>query len=217
MKITIDIPDIDTNEDRLETFTKTSYIALLAVYSTGLWKNRKWDNLLVASTTRLFYDQVFTFKKDGFRSGYTSMPSELVGSLTADHFLSPQTVAEFILDTPKYFDYNLYRKLFKCCCSTHTVAGKKFKDKFEGDQNIKLSKLKRTTLTKFKYKELDIMLYDEWGNEVDNIIKPIEYVCDEFWEEYCEWENVNILDVPSKYNKSFTQIRPINLEQFYSC
>jgi GTPase SAR1 family protein len=61
------------------------------------------------------------------------------------------------------------------------------------------------------------MLYDEWGNEVDNIIKPIEYVCDEFWEEYCEWENVNILDVPSKYDKSFTQIRPINLEQFYSC
>ena len=148
MKITFEIPDIyDRENTKLVTYAITAQAALLAIHTSGMWRNSKCPES-ISSIPRILYDLVGVCKSKGIRTGLTSRPNTNLGDLTSDHFLSPQTVAEFILDNLKYMEnFDLFLKLFECCCSTIAITS---------DENTALRDLKHTTPTMYKYKEMGI-------------------------------------------------------------
>ena len=112
-----------------------------------------------------------------------------------DHFLSPQTVGEFVLDNPDPYleDFDLFVRLFKCISSTHLI---------KKTENDSLSKLKHKIPTRLKYQHKGILLYNSVTKEqVSNIIEPLVYVSDTFFDEYCEWEKHYVLNMDSEYGE----------------
>ena len=204
MNINFEIPDInDRPNTRLVTFARTAQAALLAIHATGMWRNSKFSEIMCPAP-RMFYELVH--KSNGIRTGLTSRPRNNLTDLCPDHFLSPQTVGEFVMDNLKYLeDFDLFLKVFECCCSTIAITS---------DENTALRGLKYTTPTMYKYQEMGIFLYDKGGNPVDNILAPAIPVCDEFWEEYCEWERKFVLSENSKYGKPLPKDVPIARKQF---
>jgi hypothetical protein len=204
MKITFEIPDIyDRENTKLVTYARTAQAALLAIHTSGMWRNSRFSET-ICPAPRMYYDLVH--QSNGIRTGLTSRPNTNLGDLTSDHFLSPQTVAEFILDNLKYMEnFDLFLKLFECCCSTIAITS---------DENTALRDLKHTTPTMYKYKEMGISLYNEKGKEVDNILAPAIPVCEGFWDEYCEWEAKFVLSEDSKYGKPLPKNVSIARKQF---
>ena len=45
-------------------------------------------------------------------------------------------------------------------------------------------------------------MYDSRTNEqVSNIIEPMVYVSDNFWEDYCDWERKMVLNMDTEYGE----------------
>ena len=195
--VEIEVPIINHDLSRMEVYAMTAFCCLNAVRAAGMWRN-PYCNVEaegLRSNPRPFYDQVFSFKTCGISTGLTSDPMGCSDDMTWDHILSPQTGGEFALDnSEKYLtDFELFKRFFMCMCSTIRIYKV---------QNTKLSDLKHTTPTMYKYKELGISLYNKkTKGEVDNIIVPNTYVCDGFWEDYFEWECKMVLANDSKYGK----------------
>tara|TARA_Y100001951_G_C11281915_1_gene265971 strand:+ start:41 stop:718 length:678 start_codon:yes stop_codon:yes gene_type:complete len=195
--IQIEIPVIEHEMGRMETYAMTAFIALRALKASGMWRNPLCNvkNEGLRANPRPFYDLVFSYKTCGLSTG---LISDLYGNsddMTWDHILSPQTGGEFALDSAEKFltDFKLFKRFFECMCSTIRIYK---------TQNTELSDLKHTTPTMYKYKELGIPLYNKiTKKEVDNLIVPNNYVCDGFWEEYFEWECKMVLTEDSKYGK----------------
>jgi len=195
--IQIEIPVIEHELDRMETYAMSAYISMKALEASGMWRNPlcNVNNEGIRSIPRIFYGQVHSYKSTGINTGLTSDPYGNSDDMTWDHILSPQTGGEFVMDKSKKYlaGYDIFRRVFECMCSSIRVYKK---------QNTALSDLKHTTPTMYKYKELNIPLFDkETRQEVDNIIVPKTFVCDGFWEEYFEWECEMVLNEDSKYGK----------------
>jgi hypothetical protein len=201
MKITIDIPDNNNTSElvltdergysRIVNAAKAAYVSMSAIHKAGMWRNESYPEILTIAP-RIFYDAVRQCTKGG-HTGFTSRPDIKVGDLCHDHYLSPQSGGEFILDTPKYLkDFSLLVKIFDCFRSTIAITS---------DENTSLINLKHKIPTQFKYKELEIPLYNKKGEEVDNILAPVKFVCEGFWEDYCEWEKEYVLTSHSNYGK----------------
>ena len=152
---------------------------------------------------RAGYMQVQTIK-----SGYTSeLPpydlgtyinskgKELKVKMVDDHFLSPQTVTEFILDNPDPYlkDVELFRRLFECISYTHEITN---------IQNTSLAQLKHTVPTFKKYQHKNIKLYNKKTSApVDNLLNLPVHVSDTFCEEFCQWEKEMVLNSDTEYGE----------------
>ena len=166
------------------------------------------------------------------RSGYTSElpPYDLgtyIGSdgfsvkndrMVNDHFLSPQTVGEFILDNPDPYLKNieLFLKVFECVSYTHEIRN---------TQNLSLAQLKHTVPTTKKYQHMNINLYNKKTSApVSNLLRPHSFVSDTFFDEYCQWEKEMVLNSDTEYGellpdeKIYVQksnCQPANLCEFF--
>ena len=139
-------------------------------------------------------------------------------SLVNDHFLSPQTVGEFILDNPDPYLKNieLFLKVFECVSYTHEIRN---------TQNLSLAQLKHTVPTTKKYQHMNINLYNKKTSApVSNILRPHSFVSDTFFDEYCQWEKEMVLNSDTEYGellpdeKIYVQksnYQPANLNEFF--
>jgi len=190
--------------DRNETYMFTAFLSLRGYLP--FWRGNEHTLRAFPRTLYEYVLSVGTKKTD--KSGFTSVlyPHDLGTYIDSkgeeqndrmvdDHFLSPQTVGEFVLDTPDPYleDFELFKKLFKCISSTHNIRH---------TQNLSLAKLKHTVPTIFKYQKKNILLYDSVTTEpVDNIIRPVVYVSDTFVDEYCKWEREMVLNMDTEYGE----------------
>jgi hypothetical protein len=192
------------NLDRYETYVHSAFITLRGFLP--FWRKNKHT---LRAHPRALYEWVISVgTKKTDKSGYISelYPYDLGtyrdskgdiqnDRMVNDHFLSPQTVGEFVLDNPDPYleDFELFKKLFKCISSTHRIRK---------SQNDGLSKLKHTVPTVYKYQHNNIELYDSFTKEpVDNLIKPMVYVSDTFFDEYCQWERKMVLNMDTEYGE----------------
>ena len=214
------------NLDRYETYVHSAFITLRGFIP--FWRKNEFT---LRAYPRHLYDMVMSVgTKTENKSGYTSelythdlgtyidsKGKEQNDRMVDDHFLSPQTVGEFILDNPDPYleDFELFKRLFKCISSTHAIRK---------TQNDSLSSLKHTVPTKFKYQKKHILLFDSVTKEsVSNLIGPIVYVSDIFFDEYCEWEKKMVLKMDTEYGEPLpTEIlfaqkpnSPIDLMSFF--
>ena len=192
------------NLNRKDTYMFTAFIYLRGYLP--FWRKNKHTLRAFPRTLYEYVMSVGTKKTD--KSRYTSelYPYDLGTYIDSkgdvqndrmvnDHFLSPQTVGEFILDTPDPYleDFELFKILFKCISSTHRIRK---------SQNDGLSKLKHTVPTIFKYQHNNIELYDSFTKEpVDNLIMPMVHVSDTFFDEYCMWERKMVLKMDTEYGE----------------
>jgi len=192
------------NLNRKDTYMFTAFISLRGYLP--FWRKNKHTLRAFPRTLYEYVMSVGTKKTD--KSRYTSelYPYDLGTYIDSkgdvqndrmvnDHFLSPQTVGEFILDTPDPYleDFELFKILFKCISSTHRIRK---------SQNDGLSKLKHTVPTIFKYQHNNIELYDSFTKEpVDNLIMPMVHVSDTFFDEYCMWERKMVLKMDTEYGE----------------
>ena len=198
------IMDSVKNFNRYETYVHSAFVSLQG--SIPFWRENPFT---VIAYPRILYNMVMSVgTKEDDKSGYTSelypydlgtyidsKGKEQNDRMVDDHFLSPQTVGEFVLDTPDPYleDFELFKRLFKCISSTHNIRH---------TQNLSLAKLKHTVPTIFKYQKKNILLYDSVTTEpVDNIIRPVVYVSDTFVDEYCKWEREMVLNMDTEYGE----------------
>ena len=192
------------NLDRYETYVHSAFITLRGFIS--FWRKNEFT---LRAHPRALYEWVISVgTKVNDKSGYTSelYPYDLGTYIDSkgdvqndrmvnDHFLSPQTVGEFVLDNPDPYleDFELFKRLFKCISSTHRIRK---------SQNDGLSKLKHTVPTVYKYQHNNIELYDSFTKEpVDNLIIPMVHVSDTFFDEYCRWEREMVLKMDTEYGE----------------
>ena len=190
--------------NRYETYVHSAFITLRGFIP--FWRKNEFT---LRAYPRHLYDMVMSVgTKKTDKSRYTSelYPYDLGTYIDSkgkvqndrmvdDHFLSPQTVGEFVLDNPDPYleDFELFKRLFKCISSTHNIRH---------TQNLSLAKLKHTVPTKFKYREKNIILYNTFTKEpVDNLIIPMVHVSDTFFDEYCEWERKMVLKMDTEYGE----------------
>jgi len=117
----------------------------------------RWNKNLTTSTersiARLFYDQVFSSGAD--KSGFSTIPKSEWHeySMTDDHYMAPQSVTKFIMDTEFLLnDFEKFLDCFMMCRKTHYITKK---------QNEELKNLTKKTLvlTRDRYKHLGYTLY----------------------------------------------------------
>ena len=190
--------------NRYETYVHSAFITLRGFIP--FWRKNEFT---LRAYPRHLYDMVMSVgTKKTDKSRYTSelYPYDLGTYIDSkgkvqndrmvdDHCFSPQTVGEFILDNPDPYleDFELFMRLFKCISLTHSIRK---------TQNDSLSSLKHIIPTKFKYQHKEILLYDSRTSEqVSNIIEPMVYVSDNFWEDYCDWERKMVLNMDTEYGE----------------
>ena len=117
----------------------------------------RWNKNLTTSTersiARLFYDQVFSSGAD--KSGFSTIPKSewCKYDMTDDHYMAPQSVTKFIMDTEFLLnDFEKFLDCFMMCRKTHYITKK---------QNEELKNLTKKTLvlTRDRYKHLGYTLY----------------------------------------------------------
>ena len=132
--------------------------------------------------SRVFYQAVRDTNPD--KTGFSTLPGvKTTGDgLTDDHFMSPQTVAKYIMDSPKILkNYEEFKKIFLACRKTVVVTK---------EQNNILAQLtkKQPVLTKDKFYHLGYKLY--YGHEKlpeINQVLPVP-------ELYTKWEKKYIIN-----------------------
>ena len=115
--------------------------------------NKNLTTSIERSISRLFYDQVFSSGAD--KSGFSTIPKNewCKHTMTDDHYMAPQSVTKFIMDTEFLLDdFEKFLDCFKMCRKTHYVAK---------TQNEELKNLTKKTLvlTRDRYKHLGYNLY----------------------------------------------------------
>ena len=125
--------------------------------------------------SRTFYQMVFDTYP--VKTGLSTEPGATTPDkrYTNDHYLSPQTIMKYIMDTELFNDYKKFEALFFECRKTIVVTR---------DQNNKLAQMtrKRPVLTKDKYDYLGYELYygDEKLPKINQVL-PVP-------EEFTKWE-----------------------------
>ena len=106
----------------------------------------RWDKMLISdaerSVSRSFYDQVFSSGAD--RSGFsTTLKNQwCLQDMTDDHYMAPQSVTKFIMDSEFLLEnFDHFLDCFLMCRKTHYVK------KSENEKLKKLTK-KTTVLTR---------------------------------------------------------------------
>ena len=128
------------------------------------------------SISRMFYQSVFDTLPD--KTGLSSSPNakSTDEGMTDDHFMAPQTVAKFIMESPELLNsYDEFEKIFLFCRKTIVVT------KNENNRLAQITK-KQPVLTKDKYHHLDIKLFDGFVE-----LPAINQVLD-VPEAFDEWE-----------------------------
>ena len=117
----------------------------------------RWNNMLESdaerSVARLFYDQVFSSGAD--RSGFSTTLKNnwCLQKMTDDHYMAPQSVTKFIMDSEFLLEnFDHFLDCFLMCRKTHWVK------KSENEQLKKLTK-KTKILTRDRYKHMGWNLY----------------------------------------------------------
>ena len=155
-------------------------------YCLTAWNNLKanayrWHKELNTNAertiSRMFYQAVFDSLPD--KTGLSTIPRAKTPmyNMTDDHYMAPQTVAKFVMESPELLnDYNRFEKIFLFCRKTIVVTK---------EQNLKLAQItkKQPVLTKDKYHYLGFKLY--YGSEE---LPEINQVLD-VPKEYTEWES----------------------------
>jgi len=142
--------------------------ALTAFNSLNANKYR-WNSSITSdverSISRLFYDQVFSSgaNKSGFS---TTLKHEWDNQdMTDDHYMAPQSVTKFIMDSEFLLEeIDQFLDIFMMCRKTHYI---------KKSENEKLKELTKKTkvLTRDRYKHLGFNLYKK-GNPNKSLIKP---------------------------------------------
>ena len=135
-------------------YAKTAFDCLKA--SRYRW-NKDITTDTERSISRLFYDQVFSSGPD--KSGFsTTLKNEWKNvKMCDDHYMSPQSVTKFIMDTDFLLDdFDKFLDIFMVCRKTHFIK------KSENEELSKLTKpsfSKTRVLTRDRYKYLGFNLY----------------------------------------------------------
>ena len=103
--IQIEIPVIEHEMDRMETYAMTAFIALRALHASGMWRNPLCNvkNEGIRANPRPFYDLVFSYKTNGLSTGLTSDPYGNSDDMTWDHILSHKLAENLHWIAPKNF------------------------------------------------------------------------------------------------------------------
>ena len=131
-------------------------------YCLTAWNNLKanayrWHKELNTDAertiSRMFYQAVFDTCPN--KTGLSTIPGAKtpMDNMTDDHYMAPQTVAKFIMESPVLLnDYNKFEEIFLFCRKTIVVTK---------EQNLKLAQItkKQPVLTKDKYYYLGYDLY----------------------------------------------------------
>tara|TARA_Y100000817_G_scaffold310649_1_gene301605 strand:+ start:91 stop:654 length:564 start_codon:yes stop_codon:yes gene_type:complete len=131
-------------------YAKTAFDSLRACQYR--W-NKNLTTSIERSISRLFYDQVFSSGAD--KSGFSTI---LKGQwwehdMLDDHYMAPQSVTKFIMDTEFLLDdFDKFLDCFMMCRKTHYVA------KIQNEELKNLTK-KTLVLTRDRYKHLGYNLY----------------------------------------------------------
>ena len=129
------------------------------------------------SIARMFYQSVFDTSAE--RTGLSTKPGAKYTDegMTDDHYMAPQTVAKFIIESPKILNnYDKFEEIFLFCRRTIVVT------KVENEALKELTK-KQPVLTKDKYDYLDMKLYHGYEE-----LPPINQVLD-VPKDFTEWES----------------------------
>ena len=155
-------------------YAKTAFDSLRA-------SRYRWDKTLTTdverSISRLFYDQVFSSGAD--KSGFsTTLKDEWNNQkMTDDHYMAPQSVTKFIMDSEFLLeDFDHFYDCFMMCRKTHHV---------KKSENELLSKLTKRTkvLTRDRYKHLGFNLYR--NGEANYVMKSPELLVPTY---FTDWE-----------------------------
>jgi len=144
-------------------YAKTAFDSLIV--SKSRW-NKDFTTSTERSISRLYYDQVFSSGPD--KSGFSTVPKAKwsLQVMTDDHYLAPQTITKFIMDSEFLLEnFDHFLDCFLMCRKTHYVA------KTQNEELKKLTK-KTSVLTRNRYKHMGFNLYKD-GN-ADFILKTPE-------------------------------------------
>jgi len=180
-------------------YALTAFLALKA-------NQYRWNKMLVSdaerSISRLFYDQVFSSGAD--KSGFsTTLKNEWdLQSMTDDHYMAPQSVTKFIMDSEFLLEnFEHFLDCFLMCRKTHWV---------KKSENEKLKELTKKTniLTRDRYKHMGWNLYKD-GKPNYVMEKPELQVPSYFtdWEMGYQNNGFRSMAVDNKVN---------NLEDFFT-
>ena len=157
--------------ERVKEYALTAFNSMRA--NVNRWNKNIGDG--ERSISRIFYDQVFSSGEKP--SGLSTVPKidQANEKMCHDHYLKPQSVAKFIMDTKFHLeDFDSFFQIFEMCRSTHFITKKQ-------NEILKKSTKNGTILTKYTYTENKFILYKE-NVLVDNhpILEVPEYYSD--WE-----------------------------------
>jgi len=155
------------------------------------------------SIARMFYQCVFDSYADRtmFSTFPVRNPGKKIIGMTDDHFMVPQTVAKFVMESPEILNsYDEFESIFIACRKTILVTP---------EENKLLAKLtrKQPVLTKDKYHHLGIELYHGRVKlPEENQVLPVPKLFDE-WEQKFIKNNFRSTVV-------YTESKP-NLDEFF--